>query len=408
MARLHTVAALAGAAAICAAIPALAQSEAPVEQGPPNVPEFDPAFPGQTRAPAVDSGLVLAAEKIVPGLEHPWGLAVLPGGDLLVTERPGRLRAVQAGRLVEAPVAGLPEVHAVGQGGLLDVAAGPDFEQDRLIYWTYAKPLGAGTSATAAARGRLAEDYSEVTEVEDIFVQEPGSPSAKQYGSRILFGGDGDAFVTTGEHFTPEERVFAQDLDKTYGKVVRIGLDGSVPADNPFVDEEGALGAIWSYGHRNVQGADIHPLTGQLWTIEHGPQGGDELNKIAPGANYGWPVVSYGENYDGTPVGSGEPAADGMTQPRYYWDPVIAPGGMLFYEGAMFDWEGDLLIASLTPGAVVRLEMQGDTVTGEERLLTGQGRIRDLAIAPDGALLALTDADDGAVLRLTPEAGKTN
>jgi glucose/arabinose dehydrogenase len=379
-----------------------------VEQGPPNVPEFEPAFPGQTRAPAVDSGLVLAAEEIVPGLEHPWGIAVLPGGDLLVTERPGRLRAVQAGRLVEAPVAGLPEVHAVGQGGLLDVAAGPDFEQDRLIYWTYAKPLGDGTSATAAARGRLAEDYSKVTEVEDIFVQEPGSPSAKQYGSRILFGGDGDAFVTTGEHFTPEERVFAQDLDKTYGKVVRIGLDGSVPADNPFVDEEGALGAIWSYGHRNVQGADIHPLTGQLWTIEHGPQGGDELNKIAPGANYGWPVVSYGENYDGTPVGSGEPAADGMTQPRYYWDPVIAPGGMLFYEGAMFDWEGDLLIASLTPGAVVRLEMQGDTVTGEERLLTGQGRIRDLAVAPDGALLALTDADDGAVLRLTPEAATTN
>jgi glucose/arabinose dehydrogenase len=405
MARLHTVAALARAAAICAAIPSLAQ---PVEQGPPNVPEFEPAFPGQTRAPAVDSGVVLAAEEIVPGLEHPWGIAVLPGGDLLVTERPGRLRAVQAGRLVEAPVAGLPEVHAVGQGGLLDVAAGRDFEQDRLIYWTYAKPLGDGTSATAAARGRLAEDYSEVTEVEDIFVQEPGSPSAKHYGSRILLGGDGDAFVTTGEHFTPEERVFAQDLDKTYGKVVRIGMDGSVPADNPFVDEEGALGAIWSYGHRNVQGADIHPLTGQLWTIEHGPQGGDELNKIAPGANYGWPVVSYGENYDGTPVGAGEPAADGMTQPRYYWDPVIAPGGMLFYEGAMFDWEGDLLIASLTPGAVVRLEMQGDTVTGEERLLTGHGRIRDLAVAPDGALLALTDADDGAVLRLTPEAATTN
>jgi glucose/arabinose dehydrogenase len=274
-----------------------------------------------------------------------------------------------------------------------------------LIYWAYAKPLGGGRSATAAARGRLAEDLSEVTEVEDIFVQEPPSPTPMHYGSRILFDGEGHAFITTGEHFTEEERVLAQELGSTYGKVVRVHPDGSVPEDNPFVGQEGAIGSIWSLGHRNIQGAAFHPETGELWVIEHGPQGGDELNRIEPGANYGWPVVSYGENYDGTPVGEGIARHSGdFVEPRYYWDPVIAPAGAIFYRGDMFaEWRGDLLISSLEPGGVVRLELDGDTVTGEERLLPDQGRIRDIIEAPDGALLVLVDDPRGAVLRLTPD-----
>jgi aldose sugar dehydrogenase len=395
---------LVGIGLLSGAPAALAQEEQPVEQGPKNVPEFEPAFEEQTRAPAMDSGVTLAVEEIAGGLAHPWGIAVTPPGDYLVTERPGRLRVVHADGRVSAPVAGLPEVLAEEQGGLLDVAVDPDFGENRLIYWTYSKPMADGTSATAAARGRLAEDYSEVTEVEDIFVQEPPSPSPMHYGSRLVFDGEGNVFITTGEHFTPAERVNAQDLGTTYGKVIRVARDGAVPADNPFAGRDGAIGTIWSYGHRNIQAAAIRPGTGNLWIVEHGPQGGDELNRIEPGANYGWPEVSYGENYDGTPVGSGEARhAPDFEEPRYYWDPVIAPSGMAFYQGEMFPgWQGDVLIGSLTPGAIVRLELSGQTVLGEERLLTDRGRIRDLEVAPDGALLALVDAEDGALLRLTP------
>jgi aldose sugar dehydrogenase len=376
----------------------------PVRQGRPNVPDFQPAFPGQTRAPATPSGVELAVEPLTRGLSHPWGIAILPDGAMLVTERDGRLRVFADGALRPEPVAGLPEVLVEGQGGLLDVAIGPDFADNRMVYLTYSKPVGQGTSVTAAARGRLAEDFSALGDVTDIFVQQPPSPVALHYGSRILFDGAGHAFVTTGEHNRPGQRERAQELGSTYGKIVRIGPDGSIPDDNPFVGQEGALGEIWSLGHRNIQGAAIDPATGQLWAIEHGPKGGDELNRIEPGANYGWPVVSYGENYDGTPVGDGITSAEGMTEPRYYWDPVIAPGGMAFYEGDVFpEWKGDLLIGAMEPTALVRLRLDGDRVTGEERLLTDAGRVRDVEIAPDGAVLVLIDAGDGALLRLTPE-----
>jgi glucose/arabinose dehydrogenase len=390
--------------ALVAAPMAFAQ---PVEQGDPNV-GAEPAFPEQTRAPASDSGVGLAVETVAEGLEHPWAVAMLPGGDMLVTERPGRLRVIAPDGSVSEPVAGLPEVVDQEQGGLLDVAPGPDFAEERWIYWTYAKPAGEGMSVTAAARGKLAEDYSEVTEVEDIFVQEPPSPNAMHFGSRLAFDGEGHVFVTTGEHFSEEERVLAQDLGTTYGKIVRVGLDGSVPEDNPFAGQEGAIASIWSLGHRNVQAAAVDG-SGQLWAIEHGPQGGDELNRIEAGANYGWPEVTYGENYSGTPVGTGEARHTGdFVEPRYFWDPVIAPSGMVFYEGDAFgDWEGDILVGSLTPGALVRLELDGETVVGEERLLTDQGRIRDVAIDGDGALLVVTDAPDGALLRLTPSDGET-
>jgi aldose sugar dehydrogenase len=403
----HTFELLALIVALAPGAPAaLAQSNQPVEQGEPNVPEFEPAFPGQTRAPASDSGVTLSAETFAEPLEHPWGIDALPDGGYLVTERPGRLRVISADGELSEPIAGVPEVVAEGQGGLLDVRVGPSFADDRLIYWTYAKPLEGG-SGTAAARGRLSEDGSEVTDVEDIFVQEPPSPVTNHYGSRILFDGEGHAWITTGEHFNEDQRVLAQDLGSTYGKVVRSNLDGSIPEDNPFVDREDAIDSIWSLGHRNIQGAAFHPETGEFWAIEHGPQGGDELNLIKPGANYGWPVVSYGENYDGTPVGEGIARHSGeFVEPRYYWDPVIAPGGMIFYQGDMFaDWQGDALISSLVPGGVVRIELDGDTVTGEERLLPDEGRIRDILEAPDGALLVLVDETEGAVLRLTPGDG---
>jgi glucose/arabinose dehydrogenase len=401
MARL--AATLSSTLALLTAPLACAQTGEPVSQGAPNVPAFQPAFAGQTRAPAADSGVTLAVETIAEGLEHPWGVALLPVGGYLVTERPGRMRIVGADGSVSGPIEGVPEVLAERQGGLLDVALGPDFASDRTVYFSYAKPMGDGTSVTAAARGRLSEDGGSLAEVQDIFVQEPPSPSPMHYGSRIVFDGAGHVFVTTGEHFTEAERQLAQDLAATYGKVARLNLDGTVPQDNPFVGREGAVPSIWSYGHRNIQSAALD-AGGQLWIVEHGPQGGDELNRIEPAANYGWPVISYGENYNGSPVGESVTGREGMEQPVYYWDPVIAPSGMAFYEGEMFaDWQGDALVGSLQPGALVRLELEGGRVVGEERLLEDAGRIRDVAVAPDGAVLVLTDADNGALLRLTPE-----
>ena len=376
---------------------ALAQ---PVEQGAPNVPEFSPAFPEQTRAPAMSSGFDLSVTVLADDLDHPWGIARLPGGGYLVTERGGRLRHIAADGTVSAPISGLPEIIARRQGGLLDVKLGPTFEQDRLIYWTYSKPVQGG-SVTAAARGRLSEDLSRVDEAQDIFRQTPPSSPSGHYGSRIVFGEGGDTFVTTGDRMRYAER--AQDLEWTYGKVLRIRPDGAIRRDNPFVETDGANPAIWTLGHRNIQGAVIHPQTGQLWTIEHGPAGGDELNLIEPGTNYGWPVIGYGENYDGRPVGDGITARDGLAQPVYYWDPVIAPGDLTVYAGDLFaGWNGDFLIASLNPGGLVRLKLAGGKVIGEERLLGELGRIRDVEVDRDGSLLLLVDSGSGQVVRVRP------
>lgn len=383
--------------------PALAQEGAPVAQGAPNT-DFEPAFPEQTRAPASDSGVTLAVETLATGLEHPWGIAVLPDGGLLVTERPGRLRMVSPEGEVSDPIQGVPEVYAMKQGGLLDVALAPDFETERWIWLSYAKPLGNGMSVTAAARARLAENGRELTDLEEVLVQEPPSPTPMHYGSRIVFDDNDHVFITTGEHSAASERHQAQELGTTYGKVIRLDRDGSVPKDNPFVGEDGAIDSIWSYGHRNIQAAAMDG-EGRLFVVEHGPQGGDELNLIEQGANYGWPIATYGEDYSGAPIGEGRARhAPDFTEPRYYWDPVIAPSGAVFYEGEMFpEWQGSMLIGSLTPGALVRLELDGDTVTGEERLLTDAGRIRDVAIDAEGAVLVITDAPDGVILRLTPE-----
>jgi glucose/arabinose dehydrogenase len=376
--------------------PALAQ----VEQGPPNA-DFAPAFAEQTRAPALTATRVAAA-PFATGLENPWGIAPLPDGRWIVTERPGRMRIIGADGSLSAPLQGLPPVAAEGQGGLLDVATGPDFATDRQVWWTYAKPM-AGGFVTAAARGTLSEDETTLTGVADVFVQSPVSPTPMHYGSRIVFDTAGHVFITTGEHSSDAERVLAQDIDTTFGKVIRLTADGDVPGDNPFVGRDG-IDTIWSLGHRNMQGAAIDPATGRLWTVEHGPAGGDELNRPDAGANHGWPVVSYGVNYNRSPVGSGEARAPGFVEPVYYWDPVIAPGGMLFYQGTMFQgWQGDLLIASLNPGALVRLRIEDGIVRGEERMLPDLGRIRDVETMPDGSVLVLIDDSDGGIWRVTPQ-----
>ncbi|MFZ5961568.1 PQQ-dependent sugar dehydrogenase [Thalassococcus sp. BH17M4-6] len=384
--------------ATLAALPACAQS---FERGERNT-DLQPQDPSQFRAPLETSDIEISQDVVASGLEHPWGIEVLPdGGGYLVTERPGRLRHVAPDGTLSDPISGVPEVVAERQGGLLDVALSPDFAETRRVYLSYAKPVGDNLSATAAAYGTLSEDLSSLTDVTDIFVQTPGSTAPMHFGSRVVFDDAGHVFVTTGEHSTRKYRHYAQDLDKTYGKVVRLTGDGDVPSDNPFVDTEGARPEIWSLGQRNIQGAMMRD--GQLWTIEHGPQGGDELNLIEPGKNYGWPVISYGQNYNGSTIGDGIAQMEGMEQPVYFWDPVIAPAGMMTYDGSAFaDWQGDVLISSLYPGGIVRLELDGNTVAAEERVLMDLGRVRDVETDADGTILLITDQPDGALIRLSP------
>jgi len=377
------------------------QGNGEVRQGAQNT-NFRPAFANQTRAPEQISGVTIEVQELARDLDHPWAIALLPDGRMLVTERAGRLRVVTPDGSVSAPVAGLPAVDARDQGGLLDVTISPQFDSDRLIYWSYSEPRGSGENATAVARGRLSEDVTRVDGVQVIFQQQPAWASTKHFGSVLNFDREGRLYITLGERSNRESRGFAQDVSNLIGKVVRINADGSVPQDNPFVGRAGARPEIWSYGHRNVQGADIHPDTGVLWTIEHGPRGGDELNAPLAGRNYGWPIISYGEEYGGASIGEGLTARDGMEQPVYYWDPVIAPGDMEFYRGSLFPWRGDLLIAGLREQALVRLELDGERVVGEERFALGVGRIRDVAEAADGSLYIITDADDGGLYRLTP------
>ncbi|HEX2060610.1 MAG TPA: PQQ-dependent sugar dehydrogenase [Thermoanaerobaculia bacterium] len=332
------------------------------------------------------------------GLEHPWGMAFLPDGRLLVTERPGRMRIIDRNGRVSAPLAGVPRVHAQGQGGLLDVALDPQFAQNRTIYLSYAEPGEGGTSGTAVARARLTD--TALQDVKVIYRQQPKVTGSAHYGSRIVFRRDGTMFITQGDRSRYSEQ--AQDLASGLGKIVRIQRDGTIPKDNPFVNHKVARPEIWSYGHRNVQSAALHPETGALWTVEHGARGGDELNHPEAGKNYGWPVISYGREYSGMPIGQGISAKPGMEQPVYYWDPVIAPSGMLFYTGNAYPaWKGSIFIGSLSPGALVRLELRNGRVTREERYLGHlDERIRDVEQGPDGLLYLITDSGDGRVLRL--------
>ena len=339
---------------------------------------------------------------IAKGLEHPWAVEPLPGGDLLVTERPGRMRVVSATGELGPPLAGLPAVDARGQGGLLDAALSPKFETDRTIFWSYSEPRRGG-NATSVARGALSADRTRLEQVKVIFRAMPVYDGDKHFGSRLLFDRDGMLFITLGERSDKPMRPQAQQLDSHMGKILRIRPDGSVPDDNPFVDKAGARPEIWSLGHRNIQAAAFDP-EGRLWVVEHGTNGGDELNLIEKGKNYGWPVQAYGEEYSGEPIPNAATARDGMEQPVYYWDPVIAPSGAQFYTGDAFPaWRDNLFVGSMKDRMLVRLTLENDRVTGEEHLLADRRqRVRDVRQGPDGALYLVTDEQNGQLWRISP------
>ena len=398
MTRLTAFAAASTLLAATSALPALAQN---FNAAPPHGQGQQPAFDGQTRAPVLPAEPALSVQVVVDGLDHPWGMVHLPDGGWLVTEKSGNLRLVGPDGTLSQPIAGLPPIDSRGQGGLLDVAIDADFARTRQVWFSFAEPRGNGRNATAVGTGTLSDDGTALRDVRTIWQQTPAWRSTKHFGSRLVFDGRGGLFVTTGERSDPEPRVYAQNVTATLGKVVRINPADGAPLGDPGVPE--ALPEIWSWGHRNIQGATMGP-DGALWTIEHGPMGGDELNRPQAGRNYGWPKVTYGLDYSGAPIGDGITRLEGTEQPVYYWDPVIAPGGMTFYDGPMFpDWRGDLLISGLKARALVRLEMADGRVTGEARYPLGQGRIRDVEVAPDGAIWLLTDEDDGRMLRLTPQ-----
>jgi glucose/arabinose dehydrogenase len=341
----------------------------------------------------------IRVETIATGLDHPWGLTFLPDGRKLVTERSGQLRVVEADNQLSAPLANVPPVYARGQGGLLDVVLDPEFERNRTLYLSYAEP-GEGGASTAVARARL--DDGRLADVRVIFRQEPKVSGPNHFGSRLVFARDGTLFVTLGERYARER---AQDLSSHLGKVVRINRDGSVPRDNPFANRPGTRPEIWTFGHRNIQGAALHPSTGALWVNEHGAQGGDEVNIPRAGLNYGWPIITLGVDYDGSKIGEGK-TKPGMEQPIYSWTPSIAPSGMAFYTANLFpNWRGSLFVGSLKFRLLVRLELGTNSVISEERLLEPLGeRIRDVRSGPDGWLYLLTDSPNGRLLRVGPSS----
>ncbi|HEX2166891.1 MAG TPA: PQQ-dependent sugar dehydrogenase [Longimicrobiales bacterium] len=336
--------------------------------------------------------------NVVEGLEHPWGMAFLPDGDILVTERPGRLRIVRDGALSPDPITGVPDVHARGQGGLLDVAIHPDFAENRFVYLSYSKPGPDRTATTAVIRGRL--EGNALTGVEEIIEAKAWRQAGQHFGSRLVFDRDGYLYITVGER---GEMQAAQDLTNHQGTVLRLHDDGRVPEDNPFVGRSDALPEIYTYGNRSPQGLTVHPATGELWESEHGPRGGDEINLIRPGANYGWPVITYGINYNGRPI-SDIQEKEGMEQPLHNWVPSIATSGIAIYDGDRFpNWRGDVFVGGLAGQHLARVRFDSDrNVIETEKLLEGIGRVRDVRTGPDGSIYLLIDAPDAPLVRLDP------
>jgi len=361
------------------------------------------AAAAQTEVPPTKSQQAsFRVETVAEGLQNPWGLVFLPDGRALVTERPGRLRIVGKDGKLSDPVEGVPAVAAVGQGGLLDVALSPDFAKNRFVFLSFAEPRGPGGSSTSVARGRLVEDggKARLEDVKIIFRQEPARAGGFHFGSRLVFARDGNLFITTGER---NLKTPSQDLTNHIGKVLRVTPDGAVPPDNPFLKDKNVRPEIWSYGHRNAQGAALHPQTGKLWVIEHGPRGGDEINVTEAGKNYGWPVIGFGIDYSGARQHEST-HKEGMEQPIYQWTPSIAPSGALFYTGDAFPgWKNSLFTGALARTSLVRVELDGEKVVREERLLEQLNiRVRDVRQAPDGTVWLLTDARNGKILRLVP------
>ncbi len=354
-----------------------------------------------TNAPPPASKSSFTVETVASGLAYPWALQFLPDGRMLVTERPGRMRLIGQDGKLSAPIDGLPVVAAINQGGLLDLALDPKFADNGFIYITFAELRGANLNGTSVARARLFLDSTgaKLLDVSVIFRQEPATSGGVHFGSRLAFADDGTLFITLGERY---QRDFAQDLNRHWGKIVRITTSGAFPPDNPVFNPAAAPG-IWSWGHRNPQSAAIHPVSRKLWTVEHGARGGDEINIPAKGRNYGWPVIGYGIDYSGAKIHA-ETRREGMEQPIYYWTPSIAPSGMAFYTGNRFpSWTGNLFVGALAGQHLTRLVLDGEAVVAEERLLTDLGeRIRDVRQGPDGLLYVLTDSSQGKVLRLRP------
>lgn len=375
----------------------------PLETRSANASTQRPASAGQTRACAAPRSAPVKVTVLATGLVKPWAVEPLPDGALLVTEKPGRMRVISAAGALGPALQGLPAVDARGQGGLLDVALIPGFATDRTVYWSYSEPRPGG-NGTSVAKGVLSAARDRLEQVSVILRTLPTYDGDKHYGSRLAFGPDGMLYVTTGERSDLVTRPQAQDLNSHLGKVLRIRPDGSVPADNPFVGRADARPEIWSYGHRNVQAAAFD-TSGGLWVVEMGARGGDELNAVEKGRNYGWPLIAYGQEYSGRPIGPGLTAADGLVQPAYYWDPVIAPSGAQWYTGEAFPaWKGNLFVGGMKDRKLVRLVIDGNRrVAGEEWLLADRGkRVRDVRQDAAGALLVVTDEAQGEVWKITP------
>lgn len=366
-------------------------ANAPVETNPANT-DYKPAFAGQTRVAGVKTTSSYSVKVLTEDLKNPWGIAILPDGRLLITQKEGNLRIATTGGQLSAPITGLPPVHWKEQGGLLGITLDPQFATNRMVYWTFSEDRPGG-NLTAVAKGKLSTDERRIENAVVIYRATPAFPSNLHYGGRILFDQSGNLVISTGERSDLQTRPQAQQLNSSLGKLIRITKDGQPAAGNPFAGQAGARPELYSYGHRNVQGLAFHPTTGDLWEGEFGPRGGDEINRIQAGKNYGWPAITYGIEYSGEKVGPGKTQQAGMEQPVYYWDPVLAPSGMTFYNSdSIPEWKNNLFISGLASSHIARLVIQDNKVVGEERLATGESqRFRDVVQGKDGALYAVTD-----------------
>jgi glucose/arabinose dehydrogenase len=366
-------------------------TSAPVETKKGNT-DYKPAFEGQTRIASVKTATEYEFTILDTTFARPWGIVALPDGRFLITEKSGTVRLAATTGTPGAPIAGIPKVNSDGQGGLLGICVDPAFEQNRMVYWVFSEPLAAG-NVTAVAKGKLSADEKKMEGVTVIYRATPAYKGTLHYGGRVRFSKDGNLFVSTGERSDLETRPQAQDINSGLGKIVRITTDGKPVAGNPFEGKKDARPEIYSYGHRNVQGIAFHPATGDLWETEFGPRGGDELNRVEPGKNYGWPVITYGIEYNGNTIGDVIQQKEGLEQPVYYWDPVISPSGITFYDSdVMAEWKNNLFISSLSGMHICRLVIENNKVVGEERLLAGEEqRFRDITQGNDGALYAVTD-----------------